>query len=286
MQLVNIQPVRNEAWCLGLTARALLRWVDQAVFLLHASSDASEAILEAISAEHPGRVHVIHESSPVWKEMHHRQRLLEYARAIGGTHISVLDADEIIAGDTLPGMRDRVALLGPKRFAAIKFRNIIDGLDTYRNERGPWGTDAGTIVAFADHGQLYWEARGGYDHHQRSPYGAQQADYINGGGLLHLQFASRRRLVAKHALYKVIERVKYPQKSLREIDSLYNMAPCAVGIKRDQCPPEWWAPYADLMQHIDVDAEPWQEAEARRLVAEHGREYFSGLDLFGVCGNP
>jgi len=282
LQLVNIQPVRNEAWCLGLTARALLRWVDQAVFLLHASSDASGDILEAIAGEYPGRVHVIHEPDPVWKEMHHRQRLLQYAREIGATHVSVLDADEIVAGDTLAIIRDRIGQLAPRKFAAIKFRNIIDGLDHYRAEQGVWGTDAGTIVAFGDHPHLYWEARNGYDHHQRSPYGAEPSDYITGGGLLHLQFASRRRLVEQHAMYKVIERIKYPQKRIREIDSLYNMAPSLGGIEKGACPAEWWEPYVDLMQHVDVDAEPWHEAEAKRLVEERGRYHFGGLDLFGI----
>jgi hypothetical protein len=37
------------------------------------------------------------------------------------------------------------------------------------------------------------------------------------------------------------------------------------------------------MKYLDVDAEPWQEAEVRRLVAEYGREKFTGLDLFGVA---
>jgi hypothetical protein len=36
-----------------------------------------------------------------------------------------------------------------------------------------------------------------------------------------------------------------------------------------------------LDQHLEN--EPlWQEAEVRRLVAEHGAETFKGLDLFGV----
>ena len=282
MRLVNIQPVRNEAWCIGLTARALLRWVDDAVFLLHACTDASESILEAVASEHPGRVHVIHEPETIWREMHHRQRLLEYARCLDATHVSVVDADEIIAGDTMPVMRDHVGLLGPKKFAAIKFRNIIDGLDQYRAEQGDWGTNAGTIVAFGDHPHLCWEARNGYDHHQRSPYGSSMSSYIQGGGLLHLQFASRRRLLAKHALYKVSERIKYPQKSIRDIDALYNMAPSLSGIDRKPTPAEWWAPYADLMRYCNVDSEPWQEQATRNLVAQHGAAHFGGLDLFGV----
>ncbi len=49
-----------------------------------------------------------------------------------------------------------------------------------------------------------------------------------------------------------------------------------------QIPAEWWAGYEDLMQYLNVDAEPWQEAECRNLIREYGREKFVGLDLFGV----
>jgi hypothetical protein len=42
-------------------------------------------------------------------------------------------------------------------------------------------------------------------------------------------------------------------------------------------PIEWWSPYAHLLRHLDVNAEPWQDAEADRLIAEHGIDYFKGL---------
>jgi hypothetical protein len=51
-----------------------------------------------------------------------------------------------------------------------------------------------------------------------------------------------------------------------------------------EAPTSWWAPYAHLMQYLDVNAEPWQEIEAQRLWVEHGPAKFAGLDLFGVCG--
>ena len=44
-------------------------------------------------------------------------------------------------------------------------------------------------------------------------------------------------------------------------------------------PAEWWAGYEHLMQYLNVDAEPWQDRELRRLVAEHGREKFADLEL-------
>ena len=40
-------------------------------------------------------------------------------------------------------------------------------------------------------------------------------------------------------------------------------------------PPEWWSGHD--VDSIDVDAEPWQEAEADRLIALHGIERFAGL---------
>jgi hypothetical protein len=36
------------------------------------------------------------------------------------------------------------------------------------------------------------------------------------------------------------------------------------------------------MQHLHLDAEPWQEAECRKLIEQHGRAKFAGMDLFGV----
>jgi hypothetical protein len=50
-------------------------------------------------------------------------------------------------------------------------------------------------------------------------------------------------------------------------------------------PESWWAPYENLMQYLDLseDTEPWQQTEVKRLIAEHGREKFVGLDLFGVA---
>ena len=45
-------PVRNEAWCLGLTARAALKWCDELVILDHASNDATgENILLPLEEE-------------------------------------------------------------------------------------------------------------------------------------------------------------------------------------------------------------------------------------------
>jgi glycosyltransferase involved in cell wall biosynthesis len=51
MKIVTIMPVRNEAWCLGLTARAALMWCDELVILDHASTDRTAEIASEIAGE-------------------------------------------------------------------------------------------------------------------------------------------------------------------------------------------------------------------------------------------
>lgn len=303
MKLINILPVRNEACFLGCTARALLEWCDEIVALNHASTDQTPDILREIqretrtwltdangdlTGEYRDRVTILEEPNPQWNEMDHRQRLLETARQRGATHIATLDADEILTGDMPGSIRATIESLRQGEFAGIPMKNLHRSLTRYRSDRSVWGSyRAGTMIAFADHPRLNWRPEKGYQHHHRSPNGSRQAWIIQcAGGILHLQFANWARLVAKHALYKVTERVRWPAKSVQEIDRMYSMALDETGLETTECPAVWWDRYADLMRHLDLEAEPWQAAEARRIVAQHGAAMFADLDLFGVVEAP
>lgn len=285
MNLFNILPVRNEACFIGCTGRALLEWCDQIVVLDHASTDRTPELLAEIQREYPDRVTILREENPRWDEMDHRQRLLEAARARGATHIATLDADEILTGDLVGGIRQIIAGLRPGEFAGIPMKNLHRSIHQYRSDRSVWGSQrAGTMIAFADHQSLYWAAKNGYQHHQRSPHVSRMAWIIQtSGGIMHLQFANWARLVAKHALYKVTERQRWPQKSVHEIDRMYSMALDETGLETTECPVAWWEPYQSLMRYLDVDAEPWQAAQTRRILAELGARHFEGLNLFGVA---
>ena len=104
--------------------------------------------------------------------------------------------------------------------------------------------------------------------------------------MMHLQFLSERRLKAKQALYQMTEVLRWPDRMNPEAlaamygKAVYESDPLAYD--SSPVPESWWAPYSHLMQYLDIDAEPWQEAECRRLVKEFGMEMFRGLDLFGV----
>ena len=310
MKLVGLMPVRNEAWCLGLTLRAALQWCDEMVVLLHACTDDSARIVDEVDSEcSKWRVNILHAAGP-WEEMDHRQKMLEYARKeCYATHIALIDADEILTGNLLP-TTTLEGRLGPRNI-----RDLIEGvpagvcmsspgynlrgsLDRYHSN-GVWG-NRWFSTAFVDDARLSWS---GQKFHSREPRGRELKEWrpiVQGqGGVMHLWGANERRLRAKHALYKVTERLQFPHKLVELIELTYNdwRSP-ADNLKHwDEmnewgkpwtfatAPAIWWQPYADILHHLkwDEDVELWQEAETRRLVAEHGRERFAGLDLFGVA---
>lgn len=287
MRLIGMMPCRNEDWVLELSARAALMWCDALMILDHASTDRTWEIISRLRVEFPGRVACDCATDPDWKEMQHRQSVLQSSRDMGATHLAIVDADEVLTGNLLPMIRVHIESMPPGRILQLPGYNLRGGIHQY-HATGIW-SDRWFSTAFRDEPRFGWS---GDRFHHREP--ADCMPFVRPiaqgqGGVMHLWGASERRLVAKHALYKMTETLRWPEKQRSEIDRTYNLAfvPSA-NLNFDQnwrygeVPSEWWAPYADLCSRIDLEAVPWQEQECRRLFAEHGPERFAGLNLFGV----
>lgn len=293
MKLIAIMPVKNESWILGLSARVALQWCDMLIVADHHSTDKSRDIMNDLHREYGASRFLIRDDRVEdWHEMQQRNMLLEEARDQGATHIAMIDADEILTGNLQRTIREHVESLGVGQMLYLPGYNLRGGLDRYHSN-GVWG-NRWFSTAFKDSLRLDW--RGDKFHH-REPEGLtftprkpiEQGD----GGVMHLWAASERRLIAKHALYKVTERLRFPQKPVAEIDRMYSWA-----IHGDPSNPKygtprtwtyapvkdsWWFGYKEWMKYLDLDAVPWQEQAVRDLVAEHGRERFAQLDLFGIA---
>lgn len=290
MKLIGLMPVRNEAWCLGLSARVALEWCDRLIIYLHACTDDSQRIARDIFAESGQRVTICHQLDPKWDEMRHRQEMLEIARAsLAATHIAMIDADEIATANIVGKIREYVEKIPSGEILCLPLYNLRGGLNRFHAD-GLWGNRI-VSVAFRDEPAFHWA---GDTFHSREPRGLPRklwpVNNLN-GGVMHLWGASEQRLLAKHALYKITERLRWPLKPVADIDREYSL--CVTGWHSGEAatwkyaavPPEWWQSYEERgwMQYLDIDAEPWQPAECQRIVAEHGREKFEGLDLFGVA---
>lgn len=291
--------VRNEGWVLGLSLRAALLWCDAVIVFDHASTDDTPSIVHQVMGEVGSqRVAYTFEADPKWDEMAHRQWMLEAARKFGATHVAIIDADEIPTGNITYEMRAEVERMFPGHILEVPLYNLRHGIARY-HAAGLWGNRI-VSLAFADNPALSWS---GDNFHARKPRGANLTSWCpakwppDSGGIMHLWGADERRLLAKHALYKVIERLRWPNRSVAEIDAMYSQ--CIVGyaflgkhgewLFRDEkwtytpVPPEWWKLYEPWMKYLELGGEPWQEAEVRRIVAEHGADRFAGLNLFGIA---
>lgn len=285
MRLINILPVHNEAWILGVSLRAMLRWADEVVVLLHACTDRSEEIAIEVARE-TGRVVILEESNTTWDEMNHRHRLLLTARGHGATHVSMFDADEVLSGNLLPEIRETIARLPPRYVLELPGYNLRGGINRY-HANGTWG-NRWFSAAFADDPRLGWTGDQFHHRHPMGPAVMRRFWQQGQGGIMHLWGASERRLIARHAKYKLVEALRWPNKSRAYLDYLYSLAikgqpgEPPSGWRFTDVPAAWWDPYADLMRYLDLDAAPSQERECLDLIKEHGIDRFAGLDLFGV----
>lgn len=296
MRIACTMPVRNEDWILGLSARAVLMWADDLIIGLHACADESAQIAEAVQSEHPGRVTIVQHTDPVWTEMAHRQRLLEEARALGATHVAIVDADEVLTANLIPDVRGYFERTPPGSILQIPWLCLRGSINRY-HATGVWSEQM-VSTGFPDLPDLHWSSagRGGYDFHNRHPMGRYMQPWpVRRGGLLHLQFVSGRRLRAKQAKYKCDELLRWPGREpdqVRAVNERYNLAVYGVtspvpGWEETLesslalVPAEWWDGYSHLMQHLNPHETPWQESVVKQLIECHPKE-LAGLDLFGL----
>lgn len=288
MRLIATMPVRNEDWCLGLTLRALLVWVDAVVVLLHNCTDRTEYIVLDVGREAgSSRLSIMVDNDAVWHEMANHQRCLVEARRLGATHIARVDADEVLTGNLLLTIRKRIEAAPHQAICQLPWL-CLDGSIRRVHTTGQWGS-ADASMAFRDDKRLYWAPQGpdAYDFHHREPMGRQMVpwgigDMARSSGLMHLQFLSEERLAAKQYLYQLTERLRWPNRPVKQVRDMYGATVYGHRFERGTAaPPEWWAPYTHLLKYLDIDAEPWQLAECRRILRENpGIE--AGLDDFGL----
>jgi Glycosyl transferase family 2 len=280
--IIGLMPARNESWVLRYSARAALQWVDHLIILAHACKDDTVAIAEQIQSE-TGRVTVIVEPNPDWREADNRQRMLETGRRLGGTIFVAIDADEILCADQVPNVRGQLHALRSGQLWALPFVDLWRSLDKYRVDKGSTAP-----FAFRDQPGMHWRpGDDGYQLHMRNPRPTQWRPVETNprqGGMMHLQRALWQRSLARQAKYKILEQLYWPARrfGVHQIDARMHRSVDETGLKLEPVPAAWWAHGLDRGL-IDLDVEPWEVEEVRALVAAHGREKFQGLNLYGIA---
>ena len=305
MKLTGLMIARSEAWIIKSSLIAALRWVDELIVVDHASTDATYKIICEVQGQYHHRVRysrwatmkevqrpapvggtmmVEDPENEVWDEMSMRQHSLDIGRKHRGTHFAIIDADEILTANHYSVARSWFLQLKPRQCIDVPML-AMRTMDNYQNDESVWSHSFVTL-GFMDDPELAWKPRAdGYQHHARSPMGSNPEHarpFVDKdlGGVMHFQFANRRRLVAKHALYAMVDHLRWPtRESVDELNAKYGRAlepDRGLGrVPRAYIPPE--------VGLVNLEGRPWQEDEIRRLITKHGRDSFAGLDLRGLA---
>jgi hypothetical protein len=281
MKIVGNMAARSEAWILNLSIRAALEFCDELVILNHMPDDETGDLLHALPAELKRRVVVIVENDPKWDEMRHRQTMIDRAREMGATHVAIVDSDEVASVPLRKNLRAIAEQLSPGEIAAVPMVNLRHGWN-YHSGTGIWSNRQVSVV-WRDDPALSYE---GDKFHSREPLGSIIRTFMNETPVAHFWGWEERRLVAKHALYKCAEVIRWPNKPIADIDNMYSWSvkgpswsPAASWTFAPV--PEAWIPRVQR-QLLKAGQTPYQEQCVRDMVAEHGAAKFAGLDLFGV----
>jgi len=289
-KVIALTAARNEDWVLGLSLRVSLSYCDAVVITDHGSTDRTAQIIREAQAEFPDRqISIRRTDDQEWMEMDVRQEMLDRGRQLGGTHFVIVDADEVPTGNLFPDLRKLA--LKPTRgcFVSLPMIATYHAPNVFRWD-GPWGDTNQIPWAFGDSAALRWKVSDAYQLHRRTPYKAVNDGLMfagkSFGGLFHLQFVNKSRLQSKAVWYKMIETLRYPGKrSPADLNQIYDWTLHEDGDTQIYDVPEsWWAPYRrkGWLQYFTPEAVSWQHHEVRKLVAEHGLEIFSGLNLHGI----
>jgi len=277
MKLIGMMLARNEGWIIGYSARVALEWCDHLIFYGHNCTDETADKLPGHRTTHRWI------SSSNWDEMKIRQDMLELGRKEEGTHFAIIDADEIVTKNLSPDfIRSEFEALGQGQILNLPMIPVWRGFDKHRVDPCVW-TRSKITVGFCDHPDLCYQDRDGYQHHNRPPKNYQvsvNASPIS-GGVLHCQWAWWRRVLAKHIWYRMMEHGRWPgRETVEQLNRKYDQALDETGLKLEALPYEWhWPEYESF---LDTSSEStWHEEEIKRMLDEHGREYFEGLDLRG-----
>src|SRR5262245_15086630 len=171
--------------------------------------------------------------------------MLHEARGRGATHICSLDADEVISGNLLPGLRDELAALAPGEGLRMPWLDLWRTLDEYRKDSSVFSRNHVTL-GFRDHPSLaYRPSDQGIDIHARWPKGLLGRRCFPAsheeGGVLHLAYLHRSRIRTRTVWYKMIETLRFRDHRPPElVNEMYDGFLDETDLRTTPVPPDWW----------------------------------------------
>ncbi len=281
-KVVGLIPARNESKIIEQCLRALSLYTDAIVYLDDASDDNSVAIVKSVATKY--RVEKIIRKK-IWKrdEPGDRNALLKAGREIGGTHFIVIDADEMLTANCLQDnwIAKQIDALQPGDRLMLNWIHLWKSPDFYRADEG-WRYRYKDF-AFCDDGQCCYSSE--FIHTGRTPNNLSgKLRYTDGDnyGMLHFQFINWSNVVKKQSWYKCLERIRTPEKAIDVINQRYAFSMDTSHEQLLNVPTCWFQKYDFFDAELFDAQEQWRADQMKQWVKQYGKDYFAGLDFWGL----
>lgn len=282
-KIVGMVQVRNERIFIEQCLRALSLYTDAIVILDDASTDETLAIIKSLAETCNIEKIIEHTEWKDWNEPHNKNELLNAARSIGGTHMVIIDADEMFSADCLTDdwLRKKILALQPGDSMGCLWINLWRSIDQYRDDGSVW-VPRDIHRVFCDNGTAYYPNV--FLHATSIPTGLQGTFYPNDDasrGILHFAFVNRENLLIKQAWYRCLERLHDQKAHIPGINLTYRCTKDETDIKFKKAPARWFA-YPFFNPSLCEQPEQWRKKQVKAWFKLYGKKLFKNLEIWDI----
>lgn len=282
-KVVGLVQVKNEQIFIQQCLKALSLYTDAIVVLDDASTDDTVDIVKSLATECKIEVLIENKEWKEWNEPSNKNKLLQAARSIGGTHMVIIDADEMFSAECLKDnyLRNKILSLNPGDSMGLMWVNLWRSYKQYRDDGSVWvPRDIQRI--FCDDGAAYYPD--GFLHASSIPKGLKGVYYPGtdiSRGILHFQFVNWENLLVKQAWYRCLEHIHDPRKSIGDINATYGQSKNERNIRFKKAKKTWFA-YDFFDPSIFKESEKWRKKQVNEWFARYGKAFFKTLDIWDI----
>lgn len=282
-KIVGMMQVRNEQILIRQCLLALSYYTDAIVILDDASTDGTFEIIQSLATVCNIEKIIRNAAWKDWNEPANKNKLLAAARSIGGTHMIIIDADEMFTANCRDGdfLRKKILALEPGDSMGCQWINLWRSVNQYRDDGSIWVPRDNERI-FCDNGIAGYPQ--GFLHCSPLPKGLDGTYYPSSDttwGILHFQFVNWRNLLIKQAWYRCLELIHDPKLSTRQLNFMYGRSKDETNIKFKASRAIWFDyPFFDAS--IFEIPEESRKKQIHAWFAVYGRDFFKDLDIWDI----
>lgn len=274
-KIIALLPFKNEEWILPTYLKNVSLLADKIIAIDDGSTDNGRKVLEKNN-----KVVVYDNTFPPdssWAEFSIREKLLELARAEGGTHFICLDADEALSTNFLKVAHRVLEQLEPGQKLAMQWLPMWKSVSHYRDDNSIWSSIWKDFIIRDGNNVKYSYAEFGVS---RTPGKNIEDDWLKlkqkHGVCMHFSFTKWERFQYKSCWYRCFELASHPA-WIHAINEKYKITLDSKSILR-KLPDEWieGIPMPDL----DTSDNGFHLEKIEDLFKKYGAEYFNQLHIW------